>query len=396
MTIAAKPMASVQNMDEAVTTGKPICDLKGSLVIPRVEGLYPRVRWGQLPAGKTSVSRWDQAQRLVDADGCDGLITTKATYRSYKTRPEYCSLELQQVIFPQVGSWATNRHSECVAQAISYGLTALDINGDLEKIMTKWYPPAPCSGSNSKAQDKGSTSRRMLHEEAGEDEYDYMEKEYGALAADLPLAWPEPSARRQLTGGREGGSDDSGGLESGLPPGAVQLKFIDFAGIFIIWASVSSIMLFYTIWWPKLRARIRKKWKRDHVDVSADPAAVISQSFKDITAAFDMTEEPEDTLVDGRPRRHGSVAPFSSGPVRFGPNDEAGMLREVLRQLGHIHGALGMDPNGTGRPLMASLRVSRRGSNEKKQRYWEKVNRLVLAKKLVNSFPKAADEAQTP
>ena len=103
ITIAAKPIASVKSMDDAVLTGKPVCNLKGSLVIPRVEALYPRVRWGVLPEGKEKVSRWEQAQRLVDADGCDGLLSTMMTYRAYKARPEYCSLEIQQVVVPQLG-----------------------------------------------------------------------------------------------------------------------------------------------------------------------------------------------------------------------------------------------------------------------------------------------------
>ena len=347
ITIAAKPIASVKSMDDAVLTGKPVCNLKGSLVIPRVEALYPRVRWGVLPEGKEKVSRWEQAQRLVDADGCDGLLSTMMTYRAYKARPEYCSLEIQQVVVPQVGSWATNRQSDCVAQAISYGLTTLEINGNLGQILDKWVPPAPCSAEGDAAtqEDATSTGSRRMLQAANE----YGSEDYDAIDTVSPASGAFMVRRRRLKGKASGGEAGSDAWQP--PPGAVQMTLFDFAGLFIMWGVLTFVLLFAVLGWPRvhnyLQEKLRPKQRSDQV---------IPRRQSSVARLFTRSEEPAGEAIDaeGVPgnentRRLSAAeiqaagAAMYSKPLNYSANDEAGMLREVLRRLTQIQATMHLD-----------------------------------------------------
>jgi hypothetical protein len=141
------PPPSVQSMDHAQLHKSPICRLGGSIINERVERMWPRVALGG------DGSRWPQADKLVASEGCDGLLSTMVNFKGYKTRADYCSLQMQEILFPQLGGWATNRQSECVATAIGYGLTLLDISGEIDSIIDSFYEPAPCSQGTTTGTD---------------------------------------------------------------------------------------------------------------------------------------------------------------------------------------------------------------------------------------------------
>ena len=219
------------------------------------------------------------------------------------------------------------------------------------------------------------------------------------------------SQRRRLRGGSSRGEGDSG---PDLPEGAVQMGPLDFAGVFIVWAGVSIAVLVTTYCRPLLRAcrrkatavsnlrskskALRKGQLPNILDVAKDAVGDVAGAIGDVAGAIgDVTEAITDAVQEAAGgdetapshARRGSNAEALQNlytPIKFSANDEAGMLREVLRQLALIRVDMDKDKAATGR----AARVQASAANEKLRKSFKSV---ALARGVTTSFDTATISA---
>ena len=110
----------------------------------KIKALYPRIRWGL-----ESQSQNEAAQATMDRKGCDGVVATYNQYQAWRTDVGFCKLEIAQVMAPARGHWLTNRKSPCVAAALNYAISEMDIRGDLELQIAKYFPKISCGDTSA-------------------------------------------------------------------------------------------------------------------------------------------------------------------------------------------------------------------------------------------------------
>ena len=97
ITVSAVPTASVDGMESAVYNRQALCLVDytaGGSLTNKVMRLYPQVALGS-PSG-SSWGQWDAAEKLINDEGCEGLLVPRTDYDGYKTNPDYCSFELSR------------------------------------------------------------------------------------------------------------------------------------------------------------------------------------------------------------------------------------------------------------------------------------------------------------
>ena len=97
ITVSAVPTASVDGMDSAVFNRQALCLVDytaGGSLTNKVLRLYPQVALGQNDA--TSWGLYDAAERLLNVDGCEGLLVPRTDYDGWKANPTYCNFVLSR------------------------------------------------------------------------------------------------------------------------------------------------------------------------------------------------------------------------------------------------------------------------------------------------------------
>ena len=267
ITVSAVPTKSVSSMDEAVASRKAICANDGACprLTPRtastalcalrsalcalrsaltacralcvagawlqkIKTLYPRLRWGTV-----GFSQFDQADELLAGTGCDGMLATYNDYQSFRADPQYCHLDVAQIVSPALGSWVTNRQSSCVAHAISYALTVLDVSGELELRINSYVPEAGCAKAGEEVA--AANSARRLSSGSGPND-SARRLSSAPTPSGISYGLHTKSAARRLTSGGPGGAA-SEGISSSVPSSegasssVPQMGILDFIGLFV-------------------------------------------------------------------------------------------------------------------------------------------------------------------
>jgi hypothetical protein len=189
----------------------------------KIKALYPRIRWGL-----ESQSQNEAAQATMDRKGCDGVVATYNQYQAWRTDVGFCKLEIAQVMAPARGHWLTNRKSPCVAAALNYAISEMDIRGDLELQIAKYFPKISCGDTSAGGGEM-------------DDNWEEAEDEEGRRRSRRQLSKKDATVatkhRRRLSAA--GGSGGGGG---GVP----KMEILDFLGMFIIWLIVTAWMLLWT------------------------------------------------------------------------------------------------------------------------------------------------------
>lgn len=189
----------------------------------KIKALYPRIRWGL-----ESQSQNEAAQATMDRKGCDGVVATYNQYQAWRTDVGFCKLEIAQVMAPARGHWLTNRKSPCVAAALNYAISEMDIRGDLELKIAKYFPKISCGDTSAGGGEM-------------DDNWEEAEDEEGSRRSRRQLSKKDATVatkhRRRLSAA--GGSGGGGG---GVP----KMEILDFLGMFIIWLIVTVWMLVWT------------------------------------------------------------------------------------------------------------------------------------------------------
>jgi len=273
ITLSAQPTKSIHSMDQAQLDSASVCAFDGGHM-GKIKALYPRIRWGL-----ESQSQNEAAQATMDRKGCDGVVATYNQYQAWRTDVGFCKLEIAQVMAPARGHWLTNRQSPCVAAALNYAISEMDIRGDLELKIAKYFPKISCGDTSAGGGEM-------------DDNWEEAEDEEGSRRSRRQLSKKDATVatkhRRRLSAA--GGSGGGGG---GVP----KMEILDFLGMFIIWLIVTVWMLVWTYAIPdKCKSSFRKLW------------------IKTVTLGKNDGEGKEEVDV----------------------NNDSLVLREVLKQLGEI------------------------------------------------------------
>lgn len=292
ITISATPTMSVTTMDEAAISQKKICMSTNVNWNPKVKTMHPRIRYGFESTQDALL-----ADMLKAGDGCDGLLTLKPSYSHYRAELDYCTLREAEVVSTDMGGWVTSPESTCVHAAVSYAISLIAASGELSAIQRRDFVEVPCSDSEhalpSSAPSSSSARARRLSVHGigpGVDggEVTAAQGMHAAAVAQRDIDESLERRRRLKTGGGGAGdaaADSSGDATDDVP----QMGIFDFLGLFVIWGAMSLLMLCWAAL-PK-----------------------------------EMAEDTEDEK---------SVS----------PDNEAGMLREVLRQLGEMQERVMVEP----------------------------------------------------
>jgi len=209
-------------MDDAIVNKKPLCASAGGHM-PRMYAVYPRVMWGTV-----SQSQAEPADKLMALDSCEGWVTFALDYKNFRTMPEYCKLELAQVVSPGLGGWATSRSSQCVGAVMSYGLLKLDEAGALSLLIDSYLPQENSCALPPPAT--AATAARRLEED--------ISRGVPAHARVSMHEWWNGGKGRRLaaTASLNAAADSSGGTDA-VP----KMEVVDFIGLFAIWFLVSLV-----------------------------------------------------------------------------------------------------------------------------------------------------------
>ena len=131
----------------------------------KIRAIYPRIRWGTV-----SQSQTEAAEQTQFRQGCAGVVATYNQYQAWRTNATLCKLEVAQVMAPARGHWLTNRQSWCVAAAFNYAIAEMDITGDLELRIAKYFPKLSCGEKDGAQMDDHWQEAESVDDTASEEE----------------------------------------------------------------------------------------------------------------------------------------------------------------------------------------------------------------------------------
>lgn len=179
----------------------------------------------------------------------------------------------------------------CVARAISYGLTKLDMSGELDLLIDSHFPEVPCarataSTANDAAAASADSSRRRLGSE------DSPTHDRAPNIHDQVPHVPSSSRRRLKTG--SSGPGDAAGEGGGI--GVPQMGIIDFAGLFLAWLLVTLTIIAHTYrpaWADRWLTKCGNKCKKCQktimkADADIGPAVAPEDKTEEIFAEIDI------------------------------------------------------------------------------------------------------------
>ena len=220
ITVKASPANSVTSMDDALINKKVLCS-ENTVSFQRVKALYPRIVYSS-----DSGSKFELADKLVALNGCQGMTMMKQDFLGLRTDPKYCKLKIAQVLSPGMGGFYASKESTCVSEAIGYGLTKLDENGELELLIESYFPEPPCAVAAATTSGNGA-GRRLARATTAEDSQ--LDPPGRRLAAS---AGKTAGVAVGVASGNDGPSEE-------VP----KMTINDFAGLFVMWAVVSIVAI---------------------------------------------------------------------------------------------------------------------------------------------------------
>ena len=131
----------------------------------KIRAISPRIRWGTVSQSQTEAAEDTQYRR-----GCAGVVATYNQYQAWRTNATLCKLEVAQVMAPARGHWLTNRQSWCVAAALNYAIAEMDITGDLELRIAKYFPKLSCGDKDAAQMDDHWQEAESVDDTASEEE----------------------------------------------------------------------------------------------------------------------------------------------------------------------------------------------------------------------------------
>ena len=200
----------------------------------KIRAIYPRIRWGTVSQSQTEAAEDTQYRR-----GCAGVVATYNQYQAWRTDPQFCKLEVAQVMAPARGHWLTNRQSWCVAAALNYAIAEMDITGDLELRIAKYFPKLSCGDKDAAQMDDHWQEAESVDDTASEEEAGSGDVGRRRRLSKKDATTATTHNRRRLSSAGGGGGGGGGG---GVP----KMEILDFLGMFIIWMIVTAWMLLWT------------------------------------------------------------------------------------------------------------------------------------------------------
>jgi hypothetical protein len=146
----------VNSVSDLLQRQRPACINHMSPALAGVQQTFPNLNLLLQPSRL-------EASLSLQAGRCDGFLLQQIELRILLSNPNAACTPnglvravggpLTSLNTGTRGGWVTNYASPCVAAAISMAMDTLVHNGDLEREMATWFPPACCSCQTS--------SRRM-------------------------------------------------------------------------------------------------------------------------------------------------------------------------------------------------------------------------------------------
>jgi len=287
ITISAQATLSATSVDQMFAEQVPLCVMPGGWQM-RFDAEHPRMPYVMIEGEGTA------AETLSEGVKCDGMVTPRNNYDTWRSDPAYCDFRVAEVIYASNGGWMTNRASECVQYAIEWAMYQLESNGTTDAIYRKYVPVAACASQTelemATFESTGTEARRSRRRLAD-----------GADATDGATGLS--THQRRLKSSR---SMTSSGSESSST--LTQMDTRDVAGIFVFWGAVTVALMAYAggRWIMRRRREIRP---------DGNPSA-------------DMVVDDETST---------SVVHTYGLPANINLNNESALLHEVLRQMGGLH-----------------------------------------------------------
>ena len=232
------------------------------------------------------------ADKLLALNGCQGMLMMKQDFVGIRTDPKYCKLKIAQVVSPGTGGFYASKESGCVSEAIGYGLTKLDENGELELLIKSYFPEPPCAVAAATTSGNGA-GRRLARATTADD---------------------SPGRRLVTLAGKTGDAAPESDEPSEEVP---KMEINDFAGLFVMWAVVSIVA----------------------IAVNYAPKRCIDAC----TPALRCCTSPLHKVANAIYRaNHTSTGDTDRGMEGGMPSvdNEAAMLRKLLQQMAAVHGSL--------------------------------------------------------
>ena len=226
------------------------------------------------------------ADMLVNGT-CAAIIAPAVDHLSNRRQPRNCQMKVLETILPSSAGWVTNRESWCVTAAINAAIQQLLLDGEIEDLLSKWYPSAQCVLELVEEESEG---RRLQDKEGAE----------AAARQQARLVGRRLKGTATVAGASAGAAaaSDSDGDVMGL---------VEFSGLFIMFLAVS------------LGTSVFVVLRRCYVGV-APP----EQCAAPVRRLGGRVKTCLDSLLGEVP------------PGTIGSDDEASMLRMVLKELSEI------------------------------------------------------------
>ena len=105
----------------------------------------------------------DLSDRLRSRNLCDGAIMQTIAYKRLRTNATgiNCNLRTMENIHAEFSGWATNRASSCINVALSYGLKVLTNQGVIDQLMVQNFAEVPCADGTSGASPRDASVTPM-------------------------------------------------------------------------------------------------------------------------------------------------------------------------------------------------------------------------------------------
>jgi len=270
ITLSASESLSVTSVDSAITNSHALCMEEGAYNA-RVSAQYPRMAYELLLEANSA------ADRLINKQGCEGILAPASFYDGWRTDPKYCRMEIVETLFPDVAGWMSSKKSQCVTNALNYGLHELKLRGVIDRLFLKHFPVLSCASADDPAEldaleEEPDSSRRRLSDVS------------------------QPQERRQLkTSPADSGSTDDALLQP--------IGISDCMGLFLLWGIISAGLILWTYGKGPLKRGCKLALMK------------LKPGMRSHHMAGDHGEE---------------------GPQRYADN-EMGILRELLRQQGEMN-----------------------------------------------------------
>ena len=302
-----KPALSATSVDDVMLHDKATCIPKSAVV----NGLSTRLtRYFPLLNYEIVEDDYEAAMRLATpGGGCDAIIVTKDYYDAWRTDPSFCNLRLVQVISPFEGGWVTNPESSCVQNAFAWAFNRLEENGKSLFLHKYYFPKAGCP-----LDVPGDVSTRCPASRLAESNVTLAdlinastvlaEADANITLAELINATLANATVASTTATPRSAVDQSGAL------GAYEMS-----GILVIWLTVTVFVLMMTLCITPLMSDMNRCFR-----------CCLSKGCKSCCKGRKHLVEPQKNPKE-------STTSTNVDDLNLDMNNEALMLREVLRQL---------------------------------------------------------------